>query len=114
MTGSSSDPDQIFFSAYHPDSARANFGPGPGDISSHPTLLDDFDKQRQELDFDTRLELIHEIQRDMAEANFMSPFAGQAGVYARMPQVQGFHFKSSYRVGTETLARAWLDDSKRV
>ncbi len=31
-----------------------------------------------------------------------------------VPQVQDYYYKSSFRFGTETLARVWLDDSKRV
>ncbi len=108
------EPDDVFFTNYHPDAGRSNMGVGPGDISSHPTMLDDFEKSRVELDVDARIELVKEIQRDMAPAQFISTWIARVGVSSFMPQVQDYFYKSSFRFGTETLARVWLDESKRV
>ena len=66
------------------------------------------------MDFETRQELIFEIQRDLAPANFISPWIARVGVFAVMPQVQDWYYKSSFRVGTESWARAWLDPSKKL
>ena len=108
------EPDDIFFTNYHPDAGRRNGGAGPGDISEDTALLAAFDAQRRELDLETRVEMINEIQRDMAESLYIVPWLAQAGVFSTMPQVQDFYYKSSFRFGTETLPRVWLDDSKRV
>ena len=108
------EPDDVFFTNYHPNSGRANFGAGPGDISSFPDILAAFDAQRVELDMETRIEQVKELQRDMAPLNFISPWIARVGVYSWMPQVQDYFYKSSFRRGTETTARTWLDDSKRV
>ena len=108
------EPDDVFFTNYHPDSGRRNGGAGPGDISEDTALLAAFEAQRQELDLETRIEMINEIQRDMAESLYIVPWLAQAGVFSTMPQVQDSYYKSSFRVGTETYPRVWLDDSKRV
>ena len=50
----------------------------------------------------------------MAPMNYITPWIARVGVSSFMPQVQDYYYKSSFRFGTETLARAWLDDSKRV
>ena len=108
------DPGDVFFTNYHPDSGRKNFGAGPGDISENTDLLAKFDAQQIELDFETRVELVKEIQRDMAPLNYITTWITRPGVTAWMPQVQDFFYKASFRIGTDTLARAWLDDSQRV
>ena len=97
------EPDDVFFTNYHPDAGRSNMGVGPGDISSHPTMLADFERQRVELDMDTRIELVKEIQRDMAPMNYITPWIARVGVSSSwMPQVQAYFYKSSFRRGTET------------
>jgi hypothetical protein len=58
--------------------------------------------------------MINEIQRDMAESLYIVPWLAQAGVFSTMPQVQDFYYKSSFRFGTETLPRVWLDPSLKV
>jgi peptide/nickel transport system substrate-binding protein len=108
------EPDDCLYTNYHPDSGRKNFGAGPGDISSHPTMLDDFERQRVELDLASRIDIINEIQRDMAEANYLSPWIARVGVSGKMPHVMDYYYKSSFRFGTETLPRVWLDPSLKA
>jgi hypothetical protein len=66
------------------------------------------------LDADALIELVKEIQRDMAPMNYITPWIARVGVYSWMPQVQDYYYKSSFRRGTETTARMWLDETKRL
>jgi len=104
------EPDDIFFTNYHPNSGRHNYGPGPGDISENTDLLAKFDQQRAELDLNARIELIQEIQRDMAETMYIVPYVASPGVIGNLPHVRDFWYKSSFAFGTETLPYVWLNN----
>lgn len=104
------EPDDVFFTNYHPNSGRHNYGPGPDDISTDTDLLAKFDAQRVELNLDARIELINEIQRDMAEKMYIVPWVVGTGVFGSLPHVEDLGYKSSFAVGTESLPYAWFSN----
>ena len=109
LKGTSTDPDDVFFTNYHPISARHNYGPGPGDISEDDALLALFDKQRTELDFDTRLEQVKEIQRVMAESMYIVPWPGQSAIQGVQPYMREYWPRGGYGAGTSYIANGWKD-----
>ena len=110
LKGNSYDPDDVYFTNYHPLSARHNWGAGPGDPSGDHALLSLWNEQRMEQDFETRVELNKEIQRVMAESMYIVPWPGQSSIWAGNPNIQNFFPRAGYGNGVEYLPFAWLDD----
>ncbi len=103
------EPDAIFFTVYHPQSARKNWGgTGPASLDKDTQLLQMFDAQRQELNADRRVQLIHDIQRYMAEKMYMVPYSALPGVGGFRPWVRGLYYKSSFGYGAEVAIHVWL------
>ncbi len=83
------EPDSIFFTVYHPGSARHNWGgSGPATPEGDKQLLDMFEAQRRELNFQRRVALIYDIQRYMAEKMYMVPYTANPGVGGWQPWVR--------------------------
>ena len=109
LKGTSTDPDDVFFTNYHPLSARHNYGPGPGDISENSELLNLFDSQRVELDFDARLEQINDIQRLMADFMYIVPWPGQSAIQGAQSYMRDYWPRGGYGAGTSYIADGWKD-----
>ena len=110
------EPDDILFTVYHPDSGRHNWGAGPGDPASDPTFVAMLDAQRAEVDAEARLNLIHDIQRYMAEKMYIIPTPRGASVYGFNPNVRHFDnevpwHKGGYAWGTEFMPYLWDADA---
>jgi ABC-type transport system substrate-binding protein len=121
LMGSPMDPHNIFFTIFHPSSARHNWGPkgavprdqlpkaGDNSPAGDAALLDLWTKQAQELDLDARVELVHEIQRVMAESMWLVPWPGVSTAYAFQPWVKNVAVTRGYAYGIEALVNMWLD-----
>ena len=110
------DPHNNFFTIFHPTSARHNWGPrGNEDLPDNSPagdqeLLDLWTAQAGELDFDKRVEIVREIQRNMAESMYLIPWPGLSNVSIYLPHVKNVaHTTRGYGAGVETLADLWLD-----
>ena len=124
LQGSPMDPHNIFFSIFHPSSARHNWGP-QGDPHAIPpdqlpiagamspagdgALLDLWNQSATELDEDARAEIIREIQNMMAETMYFVPWPGSSTAYIFQPWVKGIRLIRGYAYGAETLPHLWLD-----
>ena len=116
LQGSPSDPHNNFFTIFHPTSARHNWGPrGREDLPANSpagdqTLLDLWDAQAAELDFDARVELVREVQRNMAESMYLIPWPGLSTASIFNPWVKNIRLTTrGYGAGIETLVTRWLD-----
>ncbi|MCH8814349.1 MAG: ABC transporter substrate-binding protein [Chloroflexi bacterium] len=116
LQGSPMDPHNNFFTIFHPTSARHNWGPrGNEDLPDNSPagdqeLLDLWTAQAGELDFDKRVEIVREIQRNMAESMYLIPWPGLSNVSIYLPHVKNVaHTTRGYGAGVETLADLWLD-----
>jgi peptide/nickel transport system substrate-binding protein len=123
LMGSPMDPHNIFFTIFHPSSARHNWGPkGPVPAAELPrmgdnspagdaTLLGLWNDQASELDMDARIEIVHEIQRNMAESMWLVPWPGVSTAYAYQPWVKNVAVTRGYGYGIEALVNFWIDKS---
>jgi ABC-type transport system substrate-binding protein len=116
LQGSPMDPHNNFFTIFHPTSGRHNWGPrgneGLPDNSpaGDQVLLDLWDAQAAELDFEKRVEIVRDIQRNMAESMYLIPWPGLSNVSIYLPHVKNVsHTTRGYGAGVETLADVWLD-----
>jgi ABC-type transport system substrate-binding protein len=124
LMGSPMDPHNIFFTIFHPSSARHNYGPHgdphgiPSDqlpLANDPSpggdaeLLDLWNQQAAELDFAARVELVHDIQRKMAESMYFVPWPGTSTAYAYDQHVKNLHLARGYGYGAEVAPNLWLD-----
>ncbi len=103
------EPDDNLFAVYHPTSGRHNYGEGPGDISGNQALLDKFDAQRSEQDFDTRVELLKDIQREMAEFMYIVPWLPPSALASKQPYMRDMHIRGGFGVGTTYHPFMWKD-----
>jgi peptide/nickel transport system substrate-binding protein len=124
LMGSPMDPHNIFFSIFHPSSARHNFGPH-GDPHGIPAanlpiagdpgpagdgaLLALFNEQAIETDADARAEKIREIQRVMAESMYFVPWPGSSTAYIYNPWVKNVKLVRGYAYGAEVAPHVWID-----
>jgi peptide/nickel transport system substrate-binding protein len=132
LMGSPMDPHNIFFSIFHPSSARHNYGPQfpiPGDTKNHAipaaslpvandpgpagdgALLAAFSAQAAELDADARVEKVRDIQRMMAESMYFVPWTGTSTAYIFNPWVKGVKLVRGYGYGAEVAPNIWIDRS---
>jgi ABC-type transport system substrate-binding protein len=124
LMGSPMDPHNIFFTIFHPSSARHNYGPQrdphsiPRDqlpIAGDPSpagdaaLLTLWNEQAAELDFDARVEKVREVQRLMAESMYLIPWPGLSTAYIFQPWVKGVQLIRGYGFGAEVLPNLWID-----
>jgi len=123
LMGSPIDPHNIFFTIFHPSSARHNWGP-KGAVpaaelpkANDPTpagdaeLLQLWNKQAEELDTDARVELVRDVQRLMAERMWLVPWTGVSTAYVYQPWVKNIKLIRGYGFGVETAVHLWLDKS---
>lgn len=124
LMGSPMDPHNIFFTIFHPTSARHNWGP-QGDPHAIPReelprandpspagdadLLALWDAQAAETDFDARVELVRDVQRMMAESMYLVPWPGVSTAYMFQPWVKGIKLIRGYEYGIATATKLWLD-----
>ena len=129
LMGSPMDPHNIFFTIFHPSSARHNWGLTADVEGSHPTpaedlpiadspspagdaaLLDLWNAQAAETDFDARVELVRDVQRMMAESMYLVPWTGESTAFIYQPYVKGIQQSRGYGYGSETLPGLWLDQA---
>jgi ABC-type transport system substrate-binding protein len=126
LMGSPMDPHNIFFTIFHPSSARHNFGPH-GDPHAIPAdtlpidgdpgpagdadLLAAWNAQASALDNEERTELIHEIQRMMAESMYFVPWTGGSTAYIYNPWMKNVKLIRGYAYGAEVAPNIWIDKS---
>ena len=129
LMGSPMDPHNIFFTIFHPSSARHNWGLTADVEGSHPTdpgdlpiadspspagdaaLLDLWNKQAAETDLDTRVELVRDVQRMMAESMYLVPWTGVSTASIFQPNVKNVQLIRGYGYGSETAPGLWLDQA---
>lgn len=124
LMGSPMDPHNIFFRIMHPTSAIHNYGPR-GDPHAIPAdqlplendnspagdarLLQLWSDQAAATSHEERVEIIHEIQRYMAETMYFIPWTGVSTAYIFAPHVRNVRFTRGYAYGTEGAPNLWLD-----
>jgi peptide/nickel transport system substrate-binding protein len=97
------DPHDFLFNMAHSASRRNHGG------IADPQLDQMIEKEGATLDEATRVKLVREIQRYMAEKMYYAPgFVGPAYTGVQ-PWVRGFKWSATYGVGTESYAEVWLD-----
>jgi peptide/nickel transport system substrate-binding protein len=126
LMGSPMDPHNIFFTIFHPSSARHNFGPqrdphaipaanlpvaGDPSPAGDAALLTLWNEQAAELDLDARIEKVHEIQRVMAESMYFVPWPGSSTAYIFNPWVKNVKLTRGYAYGAEVAPNIWIDRS---
>jgi len=118
LQGSPMDPHNNFFTIFHPTSARHNWGPrGNEDLPDNSpagdqVLLDLWTAQAAELDHDARVEIVRDIQRNMAESMYLIPWPGLSTVSVYLPHVKNtLNTTRGYGAGSETLVDFWLDSA---
>jgi ABC-type transport system substrate-binding protein len=132
LMGSPMDPHNIFFSIFHPSSARHNYGPqfpNPGDTTNHAipaaslpiagdvgpagdgALLTLFNEQAALFDVDERTAKIHDIQRAMADSMYFVPWPGTSTAYIFNPWVKNVKLVRGYGYGAEVAPHIWIDRS---
>lgn len=124
LMGSPMDPHNIFFTIFHPSSSRHNYGPhgdphgipaadlpvaGDEGPSGDAEMLSLFSAQAEELDFDARVEMIHQIQNYLAGKMYFVPWTGNSTAYAFAPHVKGIQLIRGYGYGSEVAPNIWLD-----
>jgi peptide/nickel transport system substrate-binding protein len=103
------DPDDMYYSVYHPDSVRKNWsGSGPDTPGADTQMLNAFAQQQKELDQAKRLAEIQDLQRYMAEKMYIIPFPGGSSLAVHRPEAQSFYLKDSNASGTEVGMNIWL------
>ena len=147
LYGGATDPQDILAACYHRSSGRHNWGSAgrsPDNINTvlgldtggnaetwqHPNaalgggpeederLHDMFAKQREILDFEERVEYIHDIQRYMATKMYLVPYPANAGVWAINPFVkhldyEDVHIKATYGRGNAFIPHIWIDQAMK-
>ncbi|HUF53338.1 MAG TPA: ABC transporter substrate-binding protein [Dehalococcoidia bacterium] len=126
LMGSPMDPHNIFFTIFHPSSARHNYGPqrdphaipaadlpvaGDPSPAGDAALLAAWSDQASTLDNDERTEKIHEIQRMMAESMYFVPWTGSSTAYIFNPWVKNINLVRGYAYGAEVAPNIWIDKS---
>jgi len=126
LMGSPMDPHNIFFSIFHPSSARHNYGPqgnphgipaanlpiaGDPGPAGDGALLTLFNEQAAELDPDARAAKIREIQNVMAESMYFVPWPGVSTAYIFNPWVKNVRLVRGYGYGAEVAPHVWIDRS---
>lgn len=125
LMGSPMDPHSIFFTIFHPSSARHNYGPhrtpahgipaadlpiaGDPGPAGDADLLALWNAQAAELDPDARIEAVRDVERHMAESMYLIPWPGTSTAYIFQPWVKGIQLIRGYAYGAETLPKIWLD-----
>ncbi len=124
LMGSPMDPHNIFFTIFHPSSARHNWGPhgdphaipadtlpvaGDPSPSGDAALLDLWNAQGAETDFDARVELVRDVQRMMAKSMYLVPWTGVSTAIIYQPWVKNVQVSRGYGIGSETLPNLWID-----
>ncbi|MCK9518028.1 MAG: ABC transporter substrate-binding protein [Dehalococcoidia bacterium] len=110
LIGSPRDPDNIFFTNFHSQSARHNWGGTP--IAEQAELDAMYDRQRTLLNMSERLQAIKEIQQKMAESMLVVPYTGAALFKYFQPWVQNMYPKNGYPWHVESIAKAWFTEER--
>jgi ABC-type transport system substrate-binding protein len=124
LMGSPMDPHNIFFTIFHPSSARHNFGPQrdphaipaadlpiEGDLSpaGDAALLALWNEQAGLLDLEERTAKIHEIQNVMAESMYFVPWPGVSTAFIYNPWMKNVKLVRGYGYGSEVAPNIWID-----
>jgi peptide/nickel transport system substrate-binding protein len=99
------DPDEVVYNQYHPKS----FGNQTG--VNDPVLTEMIEKQRTLVDKAERKKLIDDIQRYLAEKQYV--VVGSIGYqsFGIQPRVKDFWFHYDFGFGAEAFIKVWLDTS---
>lgn len=97
------DPDEVLYGQYHPKS----FGNQTG--VNDPVFTEMVEKQRTMVDKAERKKLVNEMQRYLAEKQYVviSSIGNQS--FAYQPWVKGFNFHYDFGFGSEFFIKLWLD-----
>ncbi|MBI3536087.1 MAG: ABC transporter substrate-binding protein [Chloroflexi bacterium] len=100
------DPNDYLFNMYHPKGARNHAG------VDDPVLTDMIEKQRATVDRAERIKLVYDIQRYLAEKQYIviGPIGNVTVAY--QPWVKDYFPQSDYGRASEQYLRMWLDSSK--
>jgi peptide/nickel transport system substrate-binding protein len=110
LIGSPRDPDNQFFSNYHSNAPRHNWGGAPLDEQAEMDRM--FEESRLILDLEERVEYIKEIQRTMAEIMPVVPYTATSGYGYVQPWVKNYRHKSGYAVHVEAIAKSWFTEER--
>jgi len=75
-----------------------------------PWLVEQFNKQDQELDLEARYEILREMQRHMAGEMNGIPLYSSNNAELWHKRLQNYHFKATNGRGATTWAQTWIDD----
>ena len=101
--GNFNEPHEFFFIQYHPK------GPRNGGNVNDPKLTQMIEKQARTLDKADRKKQIFDIQRYLAEQMYYPPTAAGFRSMAYQPQVRNAYTRTDFGLGTEVIAKLWLD-----
>ena len=82
---------------------------GDGSPAGDAALLALWSQQAAETDIDTRVELVRDVQRMMAESMYLIPWPGESTAYIFQPWVKNIQLIRGYAYGLETAVNLWLD-----
>jgi ABC-type transport system substrate-binding protein len=115
LMGSPMDPHNIFFTIFHPASARHNWGPrGSEDLPDNSpagdqVLLDLWNAQAAALDFNDRAAVLADVQRNMAKSMYLVPWTGLSTAYIYQPWMKNVRLIRGYGFGSESAPLMWID-----
>jgi peptide/nickel transport system substrate-binding protein len=99
------DPSLTFQTYWLPTSGRNV------QLYEDPWLVEQFNKQDQELDVEARYEILREMQRHMAFEMNGIPLYSTKNANLYQEKLKNYILKSSNGVGVETYARLWIDEN---
>lgn len=100
------EPNEYLFNMYHSKGSRNHSG------VDDPTLTAMIDKQRVTLDRAERKKILLDIQRYLAEKEYIAISGIGNTTVAYQPWVKDYFLQTDYGRGGETYPRLWLDNSK--
>jgi ABC-type transport system substrate-binding protein len=99
------DPSLTFQTYWLPGATRSV------QLFEDPWLVEQFNKQDQELDQETRYEILREMQRHMAGEMNGIPLYSSNNAELWHKRLQNYQFKSTNGRGVTTFARLWIDEN---
>ena len=104
--GATREPSDMLERTHYTASARRNWKGTPIDEQDRIDQL--IEQQKRILDFDERLQFIHDMQKELAEYLLFVPTVGEAGFSYVNPWVQGYHPKAGYATHFAAMTRSWF------
>jgi len=104
--GATRDPSDMLERTHYSGSARRNWKGTP--IDEQDRIDELIEKQKRILDFDERLQFIHDMQKELAEYLLFVPTVGAALYLYVNPWVQGYYPKAGYATHFASMSRSWF------